>query len=1284
MGVSILDAHPNNECVDLSASEAWFSFIFCGSRIDTLNLHAYDYYTEKEVVSGSPNTIYSPSIHTNLAMRGGVGNGVRVNIKDFVEDAKNVFAADGEYTWRAELIQKVNLKNGIYPDNMVYEGAIVGEPTLLTGVANVKGFDYDNYLPLSDDISERIKPPYYVDFLDPKYNGKAYDIPVTYDETRIMDDGTEYTAIKLTTYTSTVKDTETLLRPAVGTEVRIHKKKHYGNPLIPSSANSNVIYIDPKISYINEYEKNPSTRSSKNNNTNGNNNADPDDSFEGSSYLKVGSEYFEILSYDEDTGAVTCKNADKLRAYPAGTHYAVYTSRFWTPHYFFRVHNTPKIILGAEFHEHRRTQKGYYDDSVNCLENTFNGILFKASLEEVTHASVKYFYWEIFNAQTGKRLLKTERMYSQEMDCEFFVPFGNRYTGRITVVTQDNVTLSDEISYTLPSSPLANDKKFKLRAIQNAFGGVELAWTYNYWYDGSSLLKANQFEVFRIEKKLNKVKYLGKVDCSPFGLDGIKPAISGKNWYLIDKSCDFSLRTPVGAKINMYLVGGGSDGDTWSVTPNANNKSFAVSTSGGRGGCVSKKSITTSSGTLIFRAKVAERNDSTGTTLSVDGETYRCNDTGYFQNGTVKGNTMTQSSGGSVVYNDNAENGANGFVTPYGYVGSSGGGGAACGGNRTSGDVKALSVSGITPKINKGNWLLIDRESLGGETGEFDLNVPEGVTIKMFLVGGGSDGTRFVNNSAAADDYTWDNNGVEIYQGYGGGCVLEKEITVSGNLSCKAVIADANNKNGTTLNIGGTEYRCDGSGSKQRKEGDWAIARHPRNGDDQYEPAKNGMDGIGTPYGFVGSSGGGGGMDNAKREARQNNCWNGGKGGEGAGNGGCVLENSVTDGEDAVRYGCGGGCAAIKEMSYYNGGKQLISNPGKGMPGCIIIKIESVASAPCPDPGLGGIGAGNGGDAGLDGNNASQYGCGGGGSGYWAVDSDGNYTIGEVGKGMKGCVILEIDLEGLDGSGGGEQVYAVDWTAASDKEYQYVVTGCNYESDYPVERHDPEEMIECTATVDITPHFRDFYIYFLNDADVLCDTKLDYENYETPLIEPMGRYVTSKNNNYRMIKRHNHTLSLERDDKSYYRRHTWRIEGDVQLGEVTHNITREINPLYAQMPSAVDGGTNYDSFPISFLFGYLDCEDENGSGFVYDDQYLFELWKKCVFEKRTVMIKDPKGNVWMGTFNSHSYEVEYDTDGMPYNINLQFTQTRTEHNTRVMIVDDHNKYLKTAKGNHLK
>ena len=65
------------------------------------------------------------------------------------------------------------------------------------------------------------------------------------------------------------------------------------------------------------------------------------------------------------------------------------------------------------------------------------------------------------------------------------------------------------------------------------------------------------------------------------------------------------------------------------------------------------------------------------------------------------------------------------------------------------------------------------------------------------------------------------------------------------------------------------------------------------------------------------------------------------------------------------------------------------------------------------------------------------------------------------------------------------------------------------------------------------------------------------------------------------------------------------------------------------------------------------------------------------------MIKDPKGNVWTGTLTNHDYKIEYDTNGMPYIITVNFTQTRNEYNTLVMLADENNKYLRTAEDNHL-
>lgn len=222
MGVSILDAHPNNECINLDADEVWFSFVFCGSHIDRLNLHAYDYYTGDEILTADNITVYEevPALENKLGSRRGVGNGVRVNIKEFVKDT-SVFSSEGEYTWRAELVQTDD-----NPDNMVYEGVLPGDPNFTTHIGNIKGLDLDHYLPLADCIKNKIRPPYYVDFLDDRGFITAYDVPVTYDEVKTNSDGTQSTVIQVDTYTSVSGNTKSVVRPAIGTEVYVHKKKY--------------------------------------------------------------------------------------------------------------------------------------------------------------------------------------------------------------------------------------------------------------------------------------------------------------------------------------------------------------------------------------------------------------------------------------------------------------------------------------------------------------------------------------------------------------------------------------------------------------------------------------------------------------------------------------------------------------------------------------------------------------------------------------------------------------------------------------------------------------------------------------------------------------------------------------------------------------------------------------------------------------------------------------------------------------------------------------------------
>lgn len=227
-----------------------------------------------------------------------------------------------------------------------------------------------------------------------------------------------------------------------------------------------------------------------------------------------------------------------------------------------------------------------------------------------------------------------------------------------------------------------------------------------------------------------------------------------------------------------------------------------------------------------------------------------------------------------------------------------------------------ISIKGITPAISQDNWLLIDK------SGKFTLEALSEIKTNIYLVGGGEDGAEW---------YEVDGSNGRIYdieKKSRGGCVLKKEIYLNGIVECQSIIAESNNPTGTGLKIGNEIYKCTDEGYVQRKTTANGFAR---NEGENCSNGENGANGIKTPYGYVGSSGGGSGTYSS---------FNGniitvyaGKGGAGAGNGGEVKEN----GADAVNYGCGGGSAGFGGFPY--SGSNIETHCGKGMGGCIIFEI---------------------------------------------------------------------------------------------------------------------------------------------------------------------------------------------------------------------------------------------------------------------------------------------------------------------------------------------------------
>lgn len=227
-----------------------------------------------------------------------------------------------------------------------------------------------------------------------------------------------------------------------------------------------------------------------------------------------------------------------------------------------------------------------------------------------------------------------------------------------------------------------------------------------------------------------------------------------------------------------------------------------------------------------------------------------------------------------------------------------------------------LDIKGITPTHSGDNWFLIDK------SGEFTLETFPYANVNIYLVGGGQDGAEWFRDNR----YTYEC--FDIAKKSRGGCVLKKQIYITGNVECKAFIAEPNDPTGTSVKIGNDLYKCTDEGYIHRKATASGNAKLDEGGNFN---AESGANGIATPYGYVGSSGGGGGTYSIQNY--QYIEVGAGKGGAGAGNGGAVKQN----GTDAVNYGCGGGAAGFG--GFPSDGNVVETHAGRGMGGCVIFEI---------------------------------------------------------------------------------------------------------------------------------------------------------------------------------------------------------------------------------------------------------------------------------------------------------------------------------------------------------
>lgn len=257
---------------------------------------------------------------------------------------------------------------------------------------------------------------------------------------------------------------------------------------------------------------------------------------------------------------------------------------------------------------------------------------------------------------------------------------------------------------------------------------------------------------------------------------------------------------------------------------------------------------------------------------------------------------------------------------------------------QATGKPDGFSIS-INPAVQTASYMLIDKSA------SFNLTIPQGHSAKVYLIGGGFNG-----EAGHSFDTTGGSMGKGGKGGNGGTC---KVISIgSGTHSCITSIGGiaAN----TSVKIGNNTYNSNDSGYTQTVGGDGGTSKHQ----DGYV----GKDGIATPIGVAGSSGGGGGCGTGTASTitdRENDCivpdpndlGYGVAGGTGAGYGGngayryddedeygetYRVYETAEHGGPASKYGNGGGGGGGGHAS---GNLQHGGSGGAGSQGCAIFEL---------------------------------------------------------------------------------------------------------------------------------------------------------------------------------------------------------------------------------------------------------------------------------------------------------------------------------------------------------
>lgn len=130
----------------------------------------------------------------------------------------------------------------------------------------------------------------------------------------------------------------------------------------------------------------------------------------------------------------------------------------------------------------------------------------------------------------------------------------------------------------------------------------------------------------------------------------------------------------------------------------------------------------------------------------------------------------------------------------------------------------------------------------------------------------------------------------------------------------------------------------------------------------------------------------------------------------------------------------------------------------------------------------------------------------------------------------------------------------------------------------------------------------------------------------------------------------------KRDDGSYNPIDTWTFLLGVQTAPYTQNFVKTIQTGFGHYPKVITSLSNYKTTTFNGYIGKFNF-GENGMANSYtEDINLIEKWNKFAYENNQILVKDPKGHVFIATISATSDSSDITIGEMPTQLSCTLTQ----------------------------